>query len=92
MTERERERREEQSRRGRERHQQERQERPRRALRKWQVGQRYGGVSDRTVDRWSRTGVLPKPFYQPGSRLPLWWQDELEMRETLAPPAPQPTA
>jgi hypothetical protein len=39
---------------------------------------RYGGITDRTVDRWAEAGRIPRPFYHPGSRLPFWWLDELE--------------
>jgi hypothetical protein len=93
----ERERREREERERREREERERQERPRRALRKRQVGLRYGGVTDRTVDRWAADGKISKPFYRPGSRIPLWWEHELdecdrEATRTRPMPAPQPAA
>jgi predicted DNA-binding transcriptional regulator AlpA len=64
-------------------------------LRKKRVADRYG-VVERTVDRWVELNRLPKPVYLPGSRIPLFAEDELDehdrratarLREPLAAPA-----
>jgi len=34
------------------------------------------GVNIRTIDKWSKTGVLPAPHYLPGSVIPFWWTDQ----------------
>ena len=49
------------------------------------LSERYG-ISDRTVDRWVATGILPEPMYINGRR----YFDEAEIeereRERMAPP------
>jgi hypothetical protein len=37
-------------------------------------------VNIRTIDAWARRGVLPAPHYLPGSKVPLWFVDEVEDR------------
>jgi predicted DNA-binding transcriptional regulator AlpA len=37
---------------------------------------RYGGIGDRTVDRWVEAGILPKPVII--NRLRYWDEDELD--------------
>jgi hypothetical protein len=59
----------------------------RRYLRKRGVAERYA-VDERTVDRMQRDGRIPPARYLPGSRIPLWAEDELDRsdrRATLAP-------
>jgi hypothetical protein len=61
----------------------------RRWLRKPRVKKRYD-CTDRTIERMVKDGRLPPPHYQPGSRTPLWDEDELEendRRATLERPA-----
>jgi predicted DNA-binding transcriptional regulator AlpA len=43
------------------------------------VRARYSNISDRTVDRWVRAGVLPKPTYIEKQRY--WMEDELDERD-----------
>jgi predicted site-specific integrase-resolvase len=45
------------------------------------VANRYGVVV-RTVDRWSRTGIIPAPVYV--GRLPLWSNDALDAADATA--------
>jgi predicted site-specific integrase-resolvase len=45
------------------------------------VANRYGVVV-RTVDRWSRSGVIPAPVYV--GRLPLWSNDALDAADAAA--------
>ncbi len=40
---------------------------------------RYSNISDRTVDRWLQTGVLPKPIYIQGQRY--WSSEQLDERD-----------
>jgi hypothetical protein len=54
---------------------------PKTFLRKQQVGARYG-IDVRSVDRWSADGRLPLPVYR--GRIPLWDQDELDVRDHQA--------
>jgi predicted DNA-binding transcriptional regulator AlpA len=67
-------------------------------LRKRQVAARYGGITERAVDKMVAQGRLPKPVYLNGSRFPLWDLDELVhterdgLRTKPAKPAPQPAA
>jgi predicted DNA-binding transcriptional regulator AlpA len=42
------------------------------------VCERYG-ITDRTVDRWSKSGILPPPLRINGLRY--WWERELKQRE-----------
>jgi DNA-binding transcriptional MerR regulator len=41
--------------------------------------QRYGDVSDRTIDRWTAAGILPPPLIIRKRRY--WNEEELEQRE-----------
>jgi predicted DNA-binding transcriptional regulator AlpA len=41
--------------------------------------ERYGNISDRTVDRWTATGILPKPVIINKRRY--WDEAEIEQRE-----------
>jgi DNA-binding transcriptional MerR regulator len=40
---------------------------------------RYGDVADRTIDRWTQSGILPKPLVINHRRY--WDEEELERRE-----------
>jgi predicted DNA-binding transcriptional regulator AlpA len=40
---------------------------------------RYSNISDRTVDRWLQSGVLPKPLYIQGHRY--WSSEQLDERD-----------
>jgi DNA-binding transcriptional MerR regulator len=40
---------------------------------------RYGDIADRTIDRWTTAGILPKPLVINGRRY--WDEEELERRE-----------
>ncbi len=64
--------------------------RPKRWLRKRQVGQRYGDVDDRTVDRMKLDGRLPPPTYF--GRIPMWCEDELDERDRQATRERRPSA
>jgi predicted DNA-binding transcriptional regulator AlpA len=48
-------------------------------LRTRAIRQRYDGISSKTVDRWTASGVLPQPLLINGVRF--WDQDELEQLE-----------
>ena len=39
------------------------------------------GVNIRTIDHWAKHGVIPKPHYLKGSRVPLWYDDEIDKNE-----------
>ena len=52
-------------------------------MRKRSVAERYG-VDERTVDRMKNDGRIPLPVYLPGSRFPLWWEDELDASDRRA--------
>jgi hypothetical protein len=43
------------------------------------VKERYGGISDMTVDRWVAAGILPPPDYF--GRLRMWALSKLEANE-----------
>ena len=43
------------------------------------VRARYGGKSEKTIDRWVKSGVLPLPDYINGRRH--WRRSALEQRE-----------
>jgi predicted DNA-binding transcriptional regulator AlpA len=62
----------------------EKRRKPKRYLRKRQVAERYGGVSERTVDRMADDGRIPLPIYLKGSRFPLWDDDELDAADRQA--------
>jgi hypothetical protein len=53
-------------------------------LRKRQVRERYGQVSDRTVDRWVRAGRLPAPQYPVRNAIPMWIEAELDESDAAA--------
>jgi hypothetical protein len=55
----------------------------RKYLGKRAVGARYGGRSDRTVDRWVATGVLPPPDLYMNNR-PLWADETLDQHDRQA--------
>jgi predicted DNA-binding transcriptional regulator AlpA len=57
-------------------------QRERRFLRKRQVAARYG-ITERSVDRRTRDGTLPKPIYV-GPRCPRWDESALEELERAA--------
>jgi len=50
-------------------------------LRKSSVAERYD-ITERTVDRMTEDGRLPKPVYR--GRLPLWDEDELTKSDRAA--------
>jgi len=54
-----------------------------RYLRKKAVAERYS-CSNRQVDRMSEDGRLPKPFYLPNSKFPLWAEHELDENDRQA--------
>jgi hypothetical protein len=41
-------------------------------------------VNIRTVDGWAKRGVIPAPHYLPGSKIPLWFEDEIPNIENAA--------
>ena len=43
------------------------------------VRNRYGDISDRTVDRWVKAGVLPPPDYINGQRF--WAEEQLDAQD-----------
>jgi len=53
----------------------------RRMLRRRQLAERYGNVSERSVDRWTQDPKMgfPQPIYIGGT--PLWDEEELEAFE-----------
>ena len=63
------------------------QQRGRQYLRKRGVATRYA-VDERTVDRMARDGRIPPPKYLPGSRLPIWVEQELDENDRAATLAP----
>jgi hypothetical protein len=52
-------------------------------LRKAQVAQRYS-ASTRSVDRWSRAGLLPPPEFPMGPGRPFWDQEKLDASDRAA--------
>jgi predicted DNA-binding transcriptional regulator AlpA len=60
----------------------------RRYLRKQHVAERYG-VNVRSVDRMKDDKRIPPPKYLPGSRIPIWAEDELDASDRRATLAPQ---
>jgi predicted DNA-binding transcriptional regulator AlpA len=58
-------------------------------LRKAQVAKRYS-VHERTVDRMSIDGRIPKPIHR--GKFPLWDESELEESERRAVIKPDPAA
>jgi hypothetical protein len=60
-------------------------------LRRAGVAMRYS-VDERTVDRMRLDGRIPPPKYLPGSRIPIWDEDELDQHDraaTLTPCLPK---
>lgn len=51
--------------------------------RKRAVGDRYGGVCTRTVDRWTKSGILPPPDLIQNGR-PLWAEETLDRHDRQA--------
>jgi hypothetical protein len=49
---------------------------PRKRIRRAALADLFG-VHIRTVDLWAKVGTLPAPHYLPGSRTPLWFEDEI---------------
>jgi hypothetical protein len=47
------------------------------------VGERYGGRSPRTIDRWVKAGILPPPDLYMG-RHPLWADETLNQHDRQA--------
>jgi hypothetical protein len=64
---------------------------PRKYLRKAGVAERYA-VDVRTVDRMAKDRRIPPPKYLPGSRIPLWAEDELDKSDRRATLMPRRTA
>jgi hypothetical protein len=57
---------------------------PKRWLRKRQVRERYGDISDRTVERAIIAGRLPPPEFPFSNRTPFWDEAVLEEHERAA--------
>jgi hypothetical protein len=53
-------------------------------LRKRQVRERYGDVTDRTVERAVKAGRIPPPEYPFNNKVPMWAEDVLEAHERNA--------
>jgi hypothetical protein len=49
---------------------------PRKRIRRAALAEVFG-VNIRTIDLWAKTGTLPSPHYLPGSKVPLWFVDEI---------------
>ena len=49
---------------------------PRKRIRRAALAELFN-VNIRTIDAWSKHGTLPAPHYLPGSRVPLWFEDEI---------------
>jgi hypothetical protein len=56
--------------------------------RKSSVAERYD-CDERTVDRMSRDGRIPPPHYYPGSRIPFWFEEELDEADRRATRVPR---
>ena len=50
-------------------------EQPRKRIRRAKLAEHFD-VNIRTIDAWSKKGVLPKPHYLEGSEIPYWFTDE----------------
>jgi predicted site-specific integrase-resolvase len=55
-------------------------------LRKAKVAARYG-INVRSVERWVKEGLLPRPLYH--SRFPLWRESDLDAFDRAAAAAPR---
>jgi hypothetical protein len=53
-------------------------------LRKAQVRARYGGISNKSVERHVAAKRLPPPEFPLGTRIPFWDEDKLEETERQA--------
>jgi len=49
---------------------------PRKRIRRAKLAELFG-VHIRTVDYWAKHGIIPAPHYLVGSRVPLWYRDEI---------------
>jgi hypothetical protein len=56
---------------------------PRKRIRRRGLADLYS-VDIRTIDSWSRRGVIPRPHFVPGSRIPLWFLDEVDRLQTTS--------
>jgi hypothetical protein len=64
----------------------------RRRIRRRELAEQFS-VNIRTIDAWAKTGALPKPHYLPGSRVPLWYVDDVgETTDRPSPRQPEKTA
>jgi predicted DNA-binding transcriptional regulator AlpA len=52
--------------------------RPKRWLRKRHLRNRYGDISDKTIERMINDGRLPSPDYPFGNRIPAWDEQTLD--------------
>jgi hypothetical protein len=57
---------------------------PKRWLRKAQVRQRYGNISDKAVERHVAAKRLPPPEFPLGNRIPMWDEDVLDENDRRA--------
>jgi hypothetical protein len=53
-------------------------------LRKRQVRERYGHISDRTITRMVKSGKLPPPQHVLGNSVPFWSEAELDASDKAA--------
>jgi len=53
----------------------------RRRVRRHELAEQFS-VNIRTIDAWAKTGALPAPHYMAGSRVPLWYEDEIPDRSS----------
>jgi hypothetical protein len=49
---------------------------PRKRIRRLALAELFD-VDVRTIDLWAKQGTLPAPHYLNGSRVPLWFADEI---------------
>jgi predicted DNA-binding transcriptional regulator AlpA len=63
-----------------------------RFLRKAAVAERYGGISDRTIERMVKDKRLPPPEFPFGNRIPAWREDVLDAHDRAATLAPKRVA
>jgi phage terminase Nu1 subunit (DNA packaging protein) len=52
------------------------QNQPRKRIRRGKLAELFC-VNIRTIDGWAKRGVIPAPHYMPGSRIPLWFEDQI---------------
>ena len=48
----------------------------RKRIRRAELAEHFS-VDKRTIDAWSKRGVIPAPHYLEGSPIPLWFVDEI---------------